>query len=168
MAEVQLKSKGMTALDLARENGQAVIAELLEAALAVRGPVVLLEPAEAMGRTGGSGGLALGRAHKLRDGDHVSLLALGAGVGVALQAADALSAQGVSADVLDLRTLSPLDHDAVGASIRHTGRAVFVGTAAAPLTTAIEAAFLRLESPPHVVDARVDAVVSAAQAAISY
>ncbi|HCH64920.1 MAG: hypothetical protein CL927_06395 [Deltaproteobacteria bacterium] len=143
-------------------------AELLEASLSVRGPVVLLEPAEAMGRKGSGSGVALGRAHKLRDGDHVSLLALGAGVGAAVQAADTLAAQGVSAEVVNLRTLSPLDHDTVGASIRHTGRAVIVGTSLAPLTAAIEAAFLRLESPPRAVKSNVEAIVSAAQSAITY
>jgi pyruvate dehydrogenase E1 component beta subunit len=143
-------------------------AELLEAALSVRGPVVLFEPAEAMSRSGGSGGLALGRAHKLRDGDHVSLLALGAGVGAALKAADALSQQGISADVVDLRTLSPLDVETVGASIRHTGRAVFVGTSAGSVTTAIEAAFLRLESPPRTAAPNVEAIASAVHAALSY
>lgn len=143
-------------------------AELLEAALSVRGPVVILEPAEAMNRRGGSGGLALGRAQALREGDHVSLLAIGAGVGAALAAAEQLSAQGISAAVVDLRTLSPLDHETVAASVRHTGRAVFVGTGAASLTAAIEGAFLRLESPPQAVASDVNAIVSAAHTAVSY
>lgn len=143
-------------------------AELLEAALSVRGPVVILEPAEAMNRRGGGGGLALGRAHALREGDHVSLLAIGAGVGAALAAAEQLSAQGISAAVVNLRTLSPLDHETVAASVRHTGRAVFVGTGAASLTAAIEGAFLRLESPPQAVASDVHAIVSAAHTAVSY
>jgi pyruvate dehydrogenase E1 component beta subunit len=159
---------GVDGLTVAAAGSAEDAADLLEAALSVRGPVVILEPAEAMMRSGTPSGTPLGTAHTLHDGDHVSLLALGAGVGAALDAAVVLADHGISAAVVDLRTLSPLDIDTVGASIRHTGRAVFVGTTSAPMAPAIDTAFLRLESPPVAVAPDVQAIVSAAQAAVSF
>ncbi|HEU5270396.1 MAG TPA: alpha-ketoacid dehydrogenase subunit beta [Jatrophihabitans sp.] len=61
-----------------------------------------------------------------RPGDDVTLIGYGAMVGTLLEAADAAAADGVSAEVIDLRTLSPFDDDTVAASVRRTGRAVVV------------------------------------------
>ena len=155
-------------LTVAVASSAEAAAELLDAALSVRGPVVILEPASAMARTGSSARLPLGTAHTLQAGDHISLLALGAGVGAALDAADRLAEQGISAAVVDLRTVAPLDVETVGASIRHTGRALFVGSSAAAMIAAIEAAFLRLESPPMTVSPDSDAIVAAALSSVSY
>ena len=159
---------GITGLTVAVAGSAEDAAELLEAALSVRGPVVILEPAEAMMRSGSPSSTPMGTARKLGEGDHVSLLALGAGVGAALDAAAVLADSGVSADVLDLRTLSPLDVETVGNSIRHTGRAIFVGTPLAAVASAIDTAFLRLESPPVAVGPDVHGIVSAAHASISF
>ncbi len=159
---------GIPGLTVAAAGSATDAAELLEASLSVRGPVVLLEPAEATGHPGTAGGGPLGTARQLRSGDHVSLLAFGAGVAAATAAADTLAQQGVSSDLVDLRTVSPLDLDTVAASIRHTGRAIFVGASASTMVAAIQAAFLRLESPPAAVPADSDAVVQAALSALSY
>ena len=68
----------------------------------------------------------IGKARVARAGEHVSVIAYGAMVPVAMEAAEQAAARGWSAEVLDLRTLLPLDADAVLASVRRTGRAVIV------------------------------------------
>jgi len=68
----------------------------------------------------------IGKARVARTGEHVSVIAYGAMVPVAMEAAEQAAACGWSAEVLDLRTLLPLDADAVLASVRRTGRAVIV------------------------------------------
>lgn len=66
----------------------------------------------------------LGKAHTLRAGTDVTLIACGILVGVALQAAEVLAAEGVSARVLDMATIKPVDRDAVLAAARETGAIV--------------------------------------------
>jgi pyruvate dehydrogenase E1 component beta subunit len=68
----------------------------------------------------------LGKAAVKREGRDVTLLSYGAMVRVSLEAAEALAAEGISAEVVDLRTLNPLDLDTVLASVVKTGRAVVV------------------------------------------
>ncbi len=70
--------------------------------------------------------IPLGQARIARAGSDVTLVAWGAMVGTALEAATILAGQGVDAEVIDLRTLSPLDTDTLAASVRRTGRAVVV------------------------------------------
>jgi 2-oxoisovalerate dehydrogenase E1 component beta subunit len=60
----------------------------------------------------------------VRSGEHVTLLAYGPMVKVCLQSAEAASSEGTSVEVIDLRTLSPLDLGPVFESVRRTGRAV--------------------------------------------
>lgn len=66
----------------------------------------------------------LGRAHVVRVGRDVTLVAWSAAVEIAKQVADEASAAGISVEVLDLRTLVPLDQDTLRASVRKTGRCV--------------------------------------------
>jgi 2-oxoisovalerate dehydrogenase E1 component beta subunit len=68
----------------------------------------------------------LGQARVRREGKDVSLLAYGYMVNVCLEAATRAASKGVEAEVVDLRTLVPLDVEAVLASVRKTGRAVVV------------------------------------------
>jgi len=68
----------------------------------------------------------LGKARIVREGADVSIIAYGAAVHHALAAAAALEAEGTSAEVLDLRSLVPLDLEAVLATVRKTCRAVIV------------------------------------------
>ncbi len=70
--------------------------------------------------------IELGRANTVREGSDVTLVALASTVPVALKAAEQLSAEGVSAEVLDLRCLVPLDAAAVLASLEKTSRLVIV------------------------------------------
>ena len=99
-------------------------------------------------------GPGIGSARTLREGDACVLISYGAMVHRCLEAAEALAAEGTSCAVLDLRSLSPLDLDAITAAVRATGRAVVVHEA--PLTLGMgaeisarimERAFDSLEAP---------------------
>ena len=68
----------------------------------------------------------LGQARTARAGNDVSIITYGAMVYVALEAAEALSKEGVDAEVIDLRCLVPLDREAVLASVRKTSRVILL------------------------------------------
>jgi pyruvate dehydrogenase E1 component beta subunit len=68
----------------------------------------------------------LGKADVKREGEDVSIITHGKMVHVALQAAQKLEKDGVSAEVVDLRSIRPLDVDAIMASVRKTNRAVYL------------------------------------------
>jgi pyruvate dehydrogenase E1 component beta subunit len=96
----------------------------------------------------------LGVAAVRREGSDVSLIAYAKTVPACLQAAEALAAQGVSAEVLDLRTLKPLDEAAILASARKTGRVIVVheagrlcGVGAEVAALVAEQAFDSLRAP---------------------
>lgn len=71
----------------------------------------------------------LGKANLVRSGDDLSIITYGAQVHQALEAAQRLAAEGVECDVLDLRTLKPLDEDAILDSARRTGKILVVHSA---------------------------------------
>ncbi|HEU4600137.1 MAG TPA: transketolase C-terminal domain-containing protein, partial [Solirubrobacterales bacterium] len=87
----------------------------------------------------------LGQARTEREGEDVTLVAYGAMVKVAAAAAELLAADGVSAHVLDLRTLRPLDEDALLEAVGRTGRAVIVQEAPRTAGFAAEIAALIAE-----------------------
>lgn len=66
----------------------------------------------------------IGKARTFREGTDVTIVSYSITVGQALQAADALAEDGISAEVIDLRTIRPLDIDAVIASVKKTNRCV--------------------------------------------
>ncbi len=70
--------------------------------------------------------IPLGKADLKREGDHCTLVTHGKMVLVAMQAADQLAKDGIRCDVVDLRTVRPMDVDAITASVRKTNRAVVV------------------------------------------
>ena len=70
--------------------------------------------------------IPLGKAEVKREGDHVSLISHGKMVLVALQAAEQLAKEGINCEVVDLRTIRPMDVDAITASVRKTNRCVVV------------------------------------------
>jgi TPP-dependent pyruvate/acetoin dehydrogenase alpha subunit/pyruvate/2-oxoglutarate/acetoin dehydrogenase E1 component len=80
----------------------------------------------------GAAALPLGRARVVRSGTDATLVAIGSSVRRAAEAADALAAAGISVEVLDPRTLVPLDEEAILASVAKTGHLVVVEPA--PLT----------------------------------
>lgn len=97
----------------------------------------------------------LSRAAVTRPGRDVTVLAYGAMLYEALDAAARAEKQGVSAEVIDLRTLWPVDLETIVASVKKTGRVVVVheaprtgGFAAELITLVTEHAFYHLEAPP--------------------
>ncbi|MEM0991193.1 MAG: pyruvate dehydrogenase complex E1 component subunit beta [Pseudomonadota bacterium] len=68
----------------------------------------------------------LGKARIARTGSDVTLVSFGVGMGYALEAADVLAADGISAEVIDLRSLRPMDRDTVVGSVMKTNRCVTI------------------------------------------
>jgi acetoin:2,6-dichlorophenolindophenol oxidoreductase subunit beta len=102
----------------------------------------------------------LGVADIKREGEDVTIVAIGRMVHLALQAAETLAADGIAAEVIDPRTLSPLDTDTILSSVRKTGRLVVVDedTPRCSIATDITAlasseAFDHLDAPPQMVTA---------------
>ena len=99
-------------------------------------------------------GTGLDRAVVLRPGTDVTVVAYGATVATALKVAQAAAVEGTSIEVVELRTLSPLDTETVAASVRRTGRCVVVheapvlyGTGAEVAARVTEACFYHLQAP---------------------
>ncbi|WP_159798699.1 alpha-ketoacid dehydrogenase subunit beta [Puerhibacterium puerhi] len=134
--------------------------DMIRAAVASPDPVIYLEP---KGRYWSKDDVdldaapaegVLDRARVARPGSDVTLVAYGPTVATALKAADALAAEGTSAEVVDLRAVSPIDFPTVVDSVRRTGRCVVVheapvfhgvgGEVAARVT---EECFYALEAP---------------------
>ena len=98
--------------------------------------------------------IPIGVANVKREGDDVSIVTYGAMVHRALEAAEALAAADVSVEVVDLRTVHPLDEETVLRSIEKTSRALvltesyrFVGIGAEVASTIAEKAFQHLDAP---------------------
>jgi pyruvate/2-oxoglutarate/acetoin dehydrogenase E1 component len=97
----------------------------------------------------------IGSASRRRDGDDLTILGVGVGVHRSLEAADALADHGVEADVIDLRTVWPLDRDAILASVARTGRMLVVDEDYARFGLSGELAALTLEAGIRFSYARV-------------
>ncbi|WP_180968963.1 alpha-ketoacid dehydrogenase subunit beta [Microbacterium aurantiacum] len=114
---------------------------LLRAAIASTDPVVFLEPKKlywAKGEVDTGLRTSLDTAQVVRDGTDVTLLAYGAAVPLALEAADAAAEEGRSVQVVDVRSLSPFDDATVTAAVRSTGRAVVIAEAPGYVSVASE------------------------------
>jgi pyruvate dehydrogenase E1 component beta subunit len=130
---------------------------LLLAALDDPDPVIVCENATLyplQGEDADDAPMRLGVAAVRRPGKDVSLITYGGSLPKALKAADDLAAQGIDAEVLDLRCLRPLDVDAIVASVARTHRAVIVdemwrtaGFAAEVSAQIVERAFDELDAP---------------------
>jgi pyruvate dehydrogenase E1 component beta subunit len=104
---------------------------LLKSAIRDPNPVVFLENEILYGRSfevpaEGDFTIPFGRASILRAGTDVTLVSFGIGCSHALAAADELAKEGISAEVVNLRTLRPIDYDTVLASVMKTNRCVTV------------------------------------------
>ena len=142
---------------------------LLQAALSTGGITVLLEPVSVLGDSGGEAGEpSLGSARIVESGTHVTLAAWGEGVAAAQKAARVLQREDISAEVIDLRSLSPLDTNTLKESVDKTGRLVMIGASTSALLTAIGSTFLRMESPPTVAGPTAELITSKARAAVHY
>jgi 2-oxoisovalerate dehydrogenase E1 component beta subunit len=133
---------------------------LLVAAIRDPDPVLFLEPKRvyraAKGEVPeGDYTVPLGRAATVREGSDVTVVAYGAMLYEAVDAANKAAAQGVEAEVIDLRTLWPLDVAAVLESVQKTGRLVIVheaprtcGLGSELMSLVSEKAFYHLQAPP--------------------
>jgi pyruvate dehydrogenase E1 component beta subunit len=99
--------------------------------------------------------LPIGKAKVRREGNGVTLVAYSRMVGLALKAAEELAAEGLEAEVIDLRSLRPLDHETVVESVKKTNRIVTVeegwgpmGVGAEVIARVIEHGFDYLDAPP--------------------
>jgi pyruvate dehydrogenase E1 component beta subunit len=133
---------------------------LLKAAIRDPNPVIFLENELLYGQSGQVPKLddylvPIGRARIARHGTHVTLVAWSNGMTYALKAADELAKEHIEAEVIDLRTLRPLDTDTVIVSVKKTGRIVTVeegwqqsGVGAEITARVVERAFDWLDAPP--------------------
>ncbi len=111
--------------------GAADAKGLLKAAIRDPNPVIFLENEMMYGRTFDVPKLddfvlPIGKARIERAGDDVTIISFGIGMQYAIEAADTLAGIGVNAEVIDLRTIRPLDMDTILTSVRKTGRCVTV------------------------------------------
>ncbi|GAA4236166.1 alpha-ketoacid dehydrogenase subunit alpha/beta [Actinomadura meridiana] len=151
---------GVPGLKVVAPSSPADLKGLLKAAVRDPDPVIVLESLALWGDRGevpeGDDHLVpIGRAAVTRPGADVTLVAWGGAHARASQAAEALAEDGIDAEVVDLRSLLPLDADAVLASLRRTGRLVVVHDAVAPFGPGAEIAALAAEAGPRWLKAPV-------------
>jgi pyruvate/2-oxoglutarate/acetoin dehydrogenase E1 component len=133
---------------------------LLKTAIRDDNPVISFESGRLLTRTGpvpeGDYAIPFGQADIKREGSAVTVVALAWLVHEALAAAEELEREGISVEVVDPRTLVPLDKETIRASVRKTGRLVIADEAGptagfsaevAALATEDPATFARLEAP---------------------
>jgi pyruvate dehydrogenase E1 component beta subunit len=132
---------------------------LLKSAIRDPNPVIFLENEMLYGHSGPVPKLddyviPIGKARIVRAGGHVTVISWSNGMSYALKAADELAKEGIEAEVIDLRTLRPLDTDTLIASVKKTGRAVTVeegwrqsGVGAEIAARIMELAFDYLDAP---------------------
>jgi pyruvate dehydrogenase E1 component beta subunit len=131
---------------------------LLKAAIRCPDPVVFLENELLYGQSfdvpEGDHVVPIGKASVVRSGKDVTLVSYSIGVGVCLAAAETLAAEGIEAEIVDLRTLRPLDTATVLASLKKTNRMVVAeegfpvcSIASEIITVAMEQGFDDLDAP---------------------
>jgi pyruvate dehydrogenase E1 component beta subunit len=133
---------------------------LLRAAIRDPNPVIFLENEILYGQTFDCPTdedfiLPIGQAKVEREGSDVTLVSFSITVGLCMQAADALAAQGISAEVINLRTIRPLDIATIARSVRKTNRIVtveegwpFAGIGSEIAMQVLEHCFDDLDAPP--------------------
>ena len=142
---------------------------LMRSAIDCNDPVIFIENILCYGMTAeapeGEYKVPLGKAAVAREGGDVSIITYGRTVLDALAVAEQLAGEGVSAEVIDLRTIAPYDEAAVLASVRKTGRAVVLheavkayGTGAEVSARIHEALFNELKAPVQRVGGAFSAV----------
>jgi 2-oxoisovalerate dehydrogenase E1 component beta subunit len=135
---------------------------MIRMAIASNDPVIYFEPKRRYWSKGEVDleevPLPLDKARVAREGTDVTLIAYGPLVATALDAAEAATDEGISIEVIDLRSLAPIDFDTVEDSVNKTGRAVIVHEAAqfgglgAEIAAVItDRCFYSLEAPPQRV-----------------
>ncbi|MCU1508640.1 MAG: alpha-ketoacid dehydrogenase subunit beta [Glaciihabitans sp.] len=131
---------------------------MIQEAIASNDPVVFFEPKSRYWPKGevdtSASPQALHSSRVVREGTEVTLVGHGAMLAVLLQAAEVAAEEGTSIEVVDLRSLSPVDYEPILASVRKTGRLVvaqeapgFVSLGSEIAATVTERAFYSLEAP---------------------
>ncbi|MGN6817987.1 MAG: pyruvate dehydrogenase complex E1 component subunit beta [Sphingomonas sp.] len=133
---------------------------LLKAAIRSEDPVVFLENELLYGRTFevpqvDDWVLPIGKARIMREGKDVTIVSYSIGVGLSLEAADELAKEGIDAEVIDLRTLRPLDRKTVLKSLAKTNRIVVVEEGWPTCSIASEVAAFVMEEGFDDLDAPV-------------
>jgi acetoin:2,6-dichlorophenolindophenol oxidoreductase subunit beta len=137
---------------------------LLTQAIRDDDPVLFFEHKALYGTKGevpdGDYAIPFGHARQVRSGEHVTIVTCGMMVSVCESAADQLAREGISCDVLDMRTTSPLDEEAILDSVEMTGRVVLVDESPPRCSVASDVAamiankaFAALKAPPQLVTA---------------
>jgi pyruvate dehydrogenase E1 component beta subunit len=137
---------------------------MLAAALEENNPVLIFEHAMSYALegelSGASGRVEIDHARVRRPGRDVSLITYGGSVHKTLGAAEELARLGIDAEVVDLRTLRPLDDETIMASVRRTRRAVLVDEGWRTLSVAAEVSARIMEQAFYDLDAPVQRVCS--------
>ncbi|GAB5489428.1 MAG: pyruvate dehydrogenase complex E1 component subunit beta [Parasphingorhabdus sp.] len=138
---------------------------LLKAAIQSPDPVVFLENELIYGQSFDVPDLAdhtlpIGKARVMRNGGDVTIVSYSIGVGIALEAADQLALEGIDAEVIDLRTLRPLDTQTVLESLSKTNRMVVVEEGWPACSIASEIISLCMEQGFDDLDAPVTRVTN--------
>ena len=138
---------------------------LLRTAIRGRDPVIFLENAALYGTKGevpdGEFALPFGQADIARSGKDVTIVAYSRMVNLALAAAEQLAREGIDPEVINLRTLRPLDRETLARSVRRTHRAVVVQEQWKPFGAAAEIAAVIYEGAFDSLDAPVERVTGA-------
>lgn len=138
---------------------------LLKAAIRDDDPVIVFEDNDLWGKKGDvpldtEFVVPIGKARTHRDGTDVSIISVSGCLRHALKAADELAKDGISADVIDLRTLLPLDNEAILATLARTGRVVIVDPAHRTMGAAAEIAAIIVEDGFDMLKKPVKRVVT--------
>ena len=133
---------------------------LLKAAIRSEDPVVFLENELLYGRTFDLAQLddhvlPIGKARIVREGRNVTIVSYSIAVGLALEAAETLAGEGIEAEVIDLRTLRPLDRETVLASLAKTNRLVIAEEGWPVCSIASEVIAICMEDGFDLLDAPV-------------
>lgn len=128
-------------------------------ALRCKDPVLFLEPRELLSTKGlvpvEAYEIGFGKARILREGNQVTAVGIGVMAQRALAAAAPLAEEGISVEVIDPRTVSPLDTKAILASVRKTGRLLVIDEAFAPCSIASEVAAVVADAGFNDLDAPI-------------
>lgn len=132
---------------------------LMQDAIASNDPVIYLEPKSRYWHKGPidmeNAGAQMAQARVVRQGTDVTVIGHGAMVSVMHQAAEIAAGEGVSLELIDLRSLSPIDYDTILDSVRGTGRAVVAQEAPGNVSVGSEIAATLMEKAFYVMEAPV-------------
>ncbi len=162
---------GLPGLKVAAAGTPAAAYGLLRAAIRDTNPVLLFEHKGLYGRTGsvtrGEDGIAeLGRASVDREGGDVTIVSTLLMTDRSLQASEQLAESGIAAEIIDLRSLRPLDFETIGRSVSKTGRLLVVeeqvhaGGWGATVISHLAMAGIQLHTPPRAVSLPDDLLIS--------